>query len=93
MNRETAGQGEKSSHRAAHRQGGEEPAHEEHTTREKWDSSWERVALGVAAAAGSGLLAAATIGVGPAALAGAAGYAAYRALREKRETAGASVKH
>jgi hypothetical protein len=93
MNRETAAQTEKSSRRAAHRQGGEEPATEEITTREKWDSSWERVALGVAAAAGSGLAMATWIGVGPAALAGAAGYLAYRGLSEKRKTAEAGVKH
>ena len=43
---------------------------------------WPRVTLsaGVVAAAGGGLLAAALLGVGPAALAGAAGYLAYRAM-------------
>jgi hypothetical protein len=47
--------------------------------------SWQRVTLGVAAAAGGGLLAAAIVGVGPAAIAGAAGYLAYRGLRGKEE--------
>jgi hypothetical protein len=46
--------------------------------------SWQRLAAGVAAAAGGGLLAAAVVGVGPAALAGAAGYLAYRGLNEHR---------
>lgn len=46
--------------------------------------SWQRVTVGVAAAAGSGLLAVALIGVGPAAIAGAAGYLAYRGLRGER---------
>jgi hypothetical protein len=46
--------------------------------------SWQRTAAGVAAAAGSGLIAAAMVGVGPAALAGAAGYLAYRGLSEHR---------
>lgn len=49
--------------------------------------SWQRVALGVAAAAGGGLLAAAVIGVGPAALAGTAGYLAYRGLTGHRTSA------
>ena len=42
----------------------------------------ERVAAGVAAAAGGALLAAATLGVGQTALAGAAGYAAYRGMKK-----------
>lgn len=51
------------------------------------EGSWERVAMGVGAAAGGGLLAAALVGVGPAALAGAAGYLAYRGLiRQQRES-------
>jgi hypothetical protein len=41
----------------------------------------ERIAVGVAAAAGGALLVSATLGVGATALAGAAGYAAYRGLR------------
>jgi hypothetical protein len=45
----------------------------------------ERVAVGVAAAAGGALLAAATLGVGPVALAGAAGYLAYRGMTGKRK--------
>ena len=38
----------------------------------------QRAAAGIAAAAGGALLAAAMLGVGPAALAGAAGYLVYR---------------
>jgi hypothetical protein len=45
--------------------------------------SWQRVAAGVAAAAGGGLLAVATLGIGPAALAGTAGYLAYRGMTER----------
>jgi hypothetical protein len=45
-----------------------------------------QVTLGVAAAAGTGLLAASLIGVGPAALAGAAGYLAYRGMTGKTST-------
>ena len=78
-------------------QGAEEPGHNGHTTKatvkEKWDASWERVAFGVAAAAGGGLLAATWIGVGPAALAGAAGYLAYQRLHGKRKEATAGLKH
>ena len=47
--------------------------------------SWQRATVGVAAAAGGGLLAAALVGVGPAALAGAAGYVAYRELHGHRK--------
>ena len=46
--------------------------------------SWQRLTVGVAAAAGGGLLAAAMVGVGPAAIAGAAGYLAYRGLKQKK---------
>jgi len=48
--------------------------------------SRERTALGIAAAAGGLLLAGATLGVGPAALVGAAGYLAYRGMSRKRKT-------
>ena len=48
--------------------------------------SRERAALGIVAAAGGLLLAGATLGVGPAALAGAAGYLAYRGMSRKRKT-------
>jgi hypothetical protein len=41
----------------------------------------QRATAGIAAAAGGALLAAAVLGVGPAALAGAAGYVVYRELR------------
>lgn len=41
----------------------------------------ERTTAGVVAAAGGALLAAAVLGVGPAALAGAAGYMVYRETR------------
>ncbi len=53
--------------------------------------SWQRVAAGVAAAAGGGLIAAAAVGVGPAALAGAAGYLAYRSLNGERKNDRASA--
>jgi hypothetical protein len=42
-----------------------------------------RAAVGVAAAAGGALLAAAALGVGPAALAGAVGYLVYRETRRQ----------
>ena len=54
--------------------------------------SWRRLAAGVAAAAGAGLFAAAWIGAGPAAIAGTAGYLAYRKLSGERKTE-PSVKH
>jgi hypothetical protein len=47
--------------------------------------SWQRLAAGVTAAAAGGLLAAAMVGVGPASIAGAAGYLAYRGMKEKKE--------
>jgi len=43
----------------------------------------QRTAAGVAVAAGGALLAAAAVGVGPAALAGAVGYRVYRETRRK----------
>jgi hypothetical protein len=46
------------------------------------EGSWQRLTAGVVAAAGGGLIAAAVVGVGPAALAGAAGYLAYRKMTE-----------
>jgi len=47
---------------------------------------WPNAAVGiaVAAAAGGGLLVATILGAGPAAVAGAAGYLAYRGLKQKR---------
>jgi hypothetical protein len=51
----------------------------------------QRAAAEVAAAAGGALLAAATFGVGPAALAGAAGYLAYRRTHGKEQTKEAGV--
>jgi hypothetical protein len=48
------------------------------------EGSWQRTALGVTAAAGSGLLLVSLIGVGPVAVAGAAGYLAFRELRKSR---------
>jgi len=45
--------------------------------------SAQRVAVGVAAAAGGALILAAMFGVGPTALAGAAGYLAYRGTARK----------
>ena len=49
------------------------------------EGSWQRTALGVAAAAGGGLIATALIGVGPVAIAGAAGYLAYREMARSRD--------
>jgi len=46
----------------------------------------QRAVAEVVAAAGGALLAAATLGVGPAALAGAAGYLAYRGTRGRQKT-------
>jgi hypothetical protein len=51
--------------------------------------SWPTITAGVVAAGGAGLVAASLIGVGPAALAGAAGYLAYRGMKRRpprRET-------
>jgi hypothetical protein len=45
--------------------------------------STQRIAAGIAAAAGGALVLAAMFGVGPTALAGAAGYVAYRATARK----------
>jgi len=45
----------------------------------------QRTVVGVAAAAGGALIAAAMFGFGPAALAGAAGYLAYREISRGRE--------
>lgn len=54
--------------------------------------SWRRLAAGVAAAAGAGLFAAAWVGAGPAAIAGTAGYLAYRKLSGDRRIE-PSIKH
>jgi hypothetical protein len=95
MNATTAEQTEKLSENATQAQEPvrKTPAPKEPTVKDKWNASWERVAFGVAAAAGAGLAAATLIGVGPAALAGAAGYIAYRDLREKRKRAEAGPQH
>jgi len=45
----------------------------------------QRVTVGIVAAAGGALLAAAALGVGPAALAGAAGYVVYREMSGARK--------
>ena len=45
----------------------------------------QRTVVGVAAAAGGALIAATVLGLGPAALAGAAGYLAYREISRSRE--------
>jgi hypothetical protein len=50
--------------------------------------SLQRTAAGIAVAAGGALFAASTLGVGPAALAGTAGYLAYRASRGSSEANG-----
>lgn len=51
------------------------------------EHEWPRLTAGIAAAAGAGLLAVTFIGVGPAAIAGAAGYLAYRELSGKQSKA------
>lgn len=45
----------------------------------------QRAVVGIAAAAGGALIAATVLGLGPAALAGAAGYIAYREISRGRE--------
>jgi hypothetical protein len=90
MNTETAGRHAKASH--VHK-----GAHHHLDATETVESilptgSWQRVAAGVAAAAAGGLIAAAAVGVGPASLAGAAGYLAYRGLKEQRKE-GSGHKH
>ncbi len=56
------------------------------------EHEWPRLTAGVAAAAGASLVAATIIGVGPAAIAGAAGYLAYREMRAKRARAAEQAK-
>jgi hypothetical protein len=51
------------------------------------EHEWPRLTAGITVAAGVGLLAVSFIGVGPAAIAGAAGYVAYRELSGKRSKA------
>ncbi len=51
------------------------------------EHEWPRLTVGAAAAAGAGLLAVSIVGLGPAVVAGAAGYLAYREMRAKREKA------
>ena len=82
MSKETSTQSEKSgrTNKAANKQSKEGFAKVEAVLPE---GSWQRVAAGVTAAAGGGLIAAAMVGVGPAALAGAAGYLAYRGLKKQ----------
>lgn len=58
--------------------------------------SWRRVAAGVGAATIGGLWAAAWVGAGPAALAGVAGYLAYRKLHAEKKVepiSDPSIKH
>ena len=92
MNKQTVTQNEKSGgiHKTAHKSAEEVSAKAEALLP---SGSWQRVVVGVAAAAGGGLIAAAMVGVGPAALAGAAGYLAYRKLSGKDETRLAGQKH
>lgn len=95
MKKETSKHGGKSGgiYAAAHEYGNEGLAKAESLLP---SGSWQRVAAGVAAAAGGSLVVAAMVGVGPAALAGAAGYLAYRGMggRKKKDQAGfAGHKH
>lgn len=85
MNKQTTAKNEGASniHKAAHAR---EKAALETVETILPTGSWQRVAVGVAAAAGGGLLAAAAVGVGPAAIAGAAGYLAYRGLSGKKKS-------
>ena len=53
----------------------------------------QRAAADVAVAAGGALLVAAAVGVGPAALAGAAGYVAYRETQRKKLPKVPGIKH
>ena len=62
-------------------------------SRLKKPGSPERMAVGVAAAAGTALVAAATLGVGPTALAGVAGYAAYRGMKKGEKKVPAATGH
>ena len=48
------------------------------------EHEWPRLTAGVAAAAGAGLFVVSLLGVGPAVVAGGAGYLAYRELSGKR---------
>lgn len=61
---------------------GKESTHEFSEAETSATRSWPVVAAGVAAAAGVGLFAASLIGVGEVAIAGAAGYLAYRRMTE-----------
>ena len=92
MNTEKTGKGEKSTHKGLHTVSHEGLAKAETLLP---SGSWQRVAVGVAAAAGGGLIAAAMLGVGPAAIAGAAGYLAYRGLsgEKKAETGFSGHRH
>jgi len=81
MTRQTAGKKSTKSgntHRAASRSGKDALAAVESYLPA---GSPQRAAAGIAAAAGGALLVAAVLGVGPAALAGAAGYLVYRETR------------
>lgn len=60
-----------------------EKVEEKKVTHGEQASSTTKLAVGIAAAGGAGLLAAAWLGAGPAAIAGAAGYLAYRGLTGK----------
>jgi len=84
MNKKTAGRSAKSgnAHQAARKNVKDKSARVESLLPA---GSPQRAAADIAAAAGGALLAAATLGVGPAALAGAAGYLAYREMSGERK--------
>ena len=91
MNKETAGKHEKSGNaRKTNSQLKESFAKAESLLP---SGSWQRTAVGVAAAAGGGLLAAALVGVGPAAIAGAAGYLAFRGMGQKKGDIDSTDRH
>jgi hypothetical protein len=81
MNKETVERNEKSHTPKASKYGKEGLARAEALLP---DGSWQRTAVGVAAAAGGGLLAVALVGAAPAAIAGAAGYLAFRGLTGRK---------
>ena len=92
MKKETAGPSEKSAKSAVAEKAAASTSMASHLPHlpEALNGPW-RVPIGVAAAAGGGLLAAAIIGVGPAAIAGAAGYLAYRGMSGHKDEGG--TKH
>ena len=84
MNKESVGKSDKSgnNHKTARAHGKDPMATAEALLP---TGSWQRLTVGVAAAAGGGLLAVSMLGAGPVAIAGAAGYLAYRGLTGQKK--------